>query len=108
MMELKTKISGGMLADFTAALRDEKPANFDGDVMRLPDAELARAAVRAARQAGWYEPGQAPTNEQLHAADFAELAAWGEAVFALFVRWNKRAAVTDEEKKVSSGMSRTS
>lgn len=106
--KLKQKLSGGDLADFTAALRDYKPANYDGNVMALPEAELATIAVKAARKAKWYEDGQAPTDTELHAADFDDLVDMGEAVFALFVKWNKRAVVTSEEKKAFSGTPPTS
>lgn len=99
MFEIKQRFTAGMLADFTSALRDLKPANFDGNISALPDAEFAIVAVQSARAAGWYEDGQAPTVEQLRAMSFDELMAAGAAVMSTWKKWNKRGEVTVDEKK---------
>ena len=98
MLELKARLSGGQLADWTSALRDYKPANWDGNVTALPDAEFAIVAAKAARKAKWFDDGQAPTDEQLHAMSLDELLDLGEGIAKLWQQWNTRRAVTDEEK----------
>lgn len=100
MFELRSKLTAGHLADFTSALRDQKPSNFDGNVMALPEVELAIVVVAAAKQAGWYEAGQAPTTEQLRSMDLDDLLDAGEAAVALWQKWAQRQRVDDEEKKV--------
>lgn len=108
MFELKQKLSGGNLADWTSALRDYKPANFDGDnPLTLPDAEAAIIAIRAARKAKWYDEAP-PTDEQLRDMSLGELLDLSDAVMKLFSKWNKRQVVTDEEKKDFSGTPPTS
>lgn len=95
--ELKSKLNAGNLADFTHELRAAKPANWDGDVRLLPDAELALVAVKAGRKAHFFD-GPGPTDAQAREMDFDVLLPLATAIFNLYAEWNNRATVTDEEK----------
>lgn len=106
--ELRARLSSGMLADFSAALRDFRPANFEGNPYALPDEEFVHTAIRAARKAGWYESAKADVTDKelvtlMREMDFAELVDAAGEVMKLRQQWMRRGEVTSEEKKDSSG-----
>lgn len=107
--ELKSRLSSGMLADFSAALRELRPANFDGNPYVLPDEEFVFIALRAARKADWYETAKAEITdkalvEQMREMDYPELVDAAGEVMALRQQWMRREVVTVEEKKASSAL----
>jgi hypothetical protein len=107
MFELKARLSSGMLADFSAALRDFRPANYEGNAYGLPDEEFVFIAIRAARKAEWYETAKADITdkdlvEQMREMAISELVEAAGEVMALRQKWMKREVVTVEEKKASS------
>jgi hypothetical protein len=99
MFDLKNRLSGGNLADFTRAIRARKPDDFDGDFEELPIMEYAEIAVMSAREAGFFDDGQAPTDEQFYSWSYDDRVDLAGKCVRLFNEWNQRQNVSDEEKK---------
>jgi hypothetical protein len=99
MMALRSKLNSGQLADFTRALREQKPDDWDGNIFAMPEMELCQVILTAAREASFYEDGLGPTAEQQRALSYDEAAEQAEDVMRLFNKWNQRRAVSEDEKK---------
>ena len=102
MFDLKTRLSGGNIADFTRAIRARKPDDWDGNIFGLPEMELSGIIISSAREAGFFESGQAPTDSQMHGMSYDERMSCAENVMDLFLKWNQKQIITAEEKKTSS------